>query len=412
MRLYLYLHMEMNLEDFLMKETYLDLVQNIGELLEQATIPYQFTGAAALFIQNVELNDYKKINVSVQWDLFEEAYKALEAYSPCLPTKSVETSTTSFEQDGVSVTISCVYNTTIKTDPYRISFTSETTTLWCQSLYSYLYDEEMAYFKEEIHTYLAKEQQGVTVENELAWNQDNYLGLVNRYGLPTELAKKISHNPKWRLQPFYKYLDEVKGKKITHLMGSNGVKAVALATLGGDVKVVDFSKENAKFADELAEASNVELTYVVSDILSLSDDHLNGDQDIVLMELGVLHYLVDLHPLLAKVKAMLKPGGRFVLHEFHPISTKLITSTGKKHKVTGNYFSPEIVQGSVAFTKYMPQEKKQELANVIQRKWTMGELITAVGQSGLLIKVLEEEPNQKLHDIGLPKKFTLVAENY
>ncbi|MFJ7184010.1 class I SAM-dependent methyltransferase [Lysinibacillus xylanilyticus] len=393
-----------------MKESYLLLVQNIGELLEKANIPYQFTGVAALFIQNVELNDYREANVSVQWDVFEEAYDALEAYSPSTPVKTVETSYTHFVQDGVFVTMSCMYNTTIRTDPYRLAFTVNNTNLWCRSLYSYLYNEEMACFKEDIHNYLAKEQQEITAENEHAWNQNNYLGLVNRHGDPTELAKKIRQNPKWRLHPFYKYLDEVKGKKITHIMGSNGIKAVALATLGGDVKVVDFSRDNAKFACEVAKASNVKLSYVVSDILSLSDSHLNGDQDIVLMELGVLHYLVDLHPLLVKVKAMLKPGGRFVLHEFHPVSTKLITSSGKKHKITGNYFAPSIVKDSIAFTKYMPQEKKPKLSKVIQKKWTMGELITVVGQSGLVIKVLEEEPNHKIHDMGLPKTFTLVAE--
>ena len=161
---------------------------------------------------------------------------------------------------------------------------------------------------------------------------------------------------------------------------------------------------------ELAAASNVEITYVVSDILSLSGELLKGDQDIVLMELGVLHYLIDLHPLLEEVKAMLKPGGRFVLHEFHPISTKLITSNGKKHKVTGNYFAPIIERNPVAFTKHMPDEEKDQLSQVIQRKWTIGELITAVGQSGLVMKVFEEEPNHKLHDIGLPKTYTLVAE--
>ena len=176
------------------------------------------------------------------------------------------------------------------------------------------------------------------------------------------------------------------------------------------MKVVDFSKENATFATELAAASQVDITYVVSDILSLSEEHLNGEQDIVLMELGVLHYLIDLQPLFERVKAMLKPGGRFVLHEFHPISTKLIMSNGKKHKVTGNYFAPMIERNPVAFTKHMPDEEKAQLSQVIQRKWTIGELITAVGQSGLVIKVLEEEPNHKLHDIGLPKTYTLVAE--
>ena len=113
----------------------------------------------------------------------------------------------------------------------------------------------MGVYQREIHAYLASEQQAFTAKNEQAWNQNNYIALVNRYGQPSELAEKISQNPKWRLHPFYKYLDDVKGKKITHLMGSNGVKAVALATLGADVKVVDFSKENATFAAELAAAS-------------------------------------------------------------------------------------------------------------------------------------------------------------
>lgn len=393
-----------------MKETYLLIIRKIGEILEEANVPYQFTGQAALVIQQVPLNDYIDMEVLVQWDLFEEAVEALASFSPSMPTKTLERAVTDFKEDGISVQVSCVFNTTIKTDPYRISQVIDHQELWCRSLYSYLYDQEMEVYQREIHAYLESEQRAVTTENEQAWNQHNYIALVNRYGQPSELAKKINQNPKWRLHPFYKYLDDVKGKKITHLMGSNGVKAVALATLGADVKVVDFSKENATFATELAAASQVDITYVVSDILSLSEEHLNGEQDIVLMELGVLHYLIDLQPLFERVKAMLKPGGRFVLHEFHPISTKLITSNGKKHKVTGNYFAPMIERNPVAFTKHMPDEEKAQLSQVIQRKWTIGELITAVGQSGLVIKVLEEEPNHKLHDIGLPKTYTLVAE--
>lgn len=393
-----------------MKEKYLRIVSTIGGAFEEANIPYQFIGRAALAIQQVPLEDYCDIEVAVQWDLFVDAVHILELYSPSAPTKTVERAATYFTIEDISVTVSCLFNTTIKTDPYRIAQIIEHKELWCRSLYSYLYDQEMQVYEQEIHTYLANEQKGFTAENEQAWNQNNYIALVNRYGQPEELSGKISQNPKWRLHPFYKYLNDVKEKNITHLMGSNGVKAVALAILGANVKVIDFSKENAAFANELAAASDVHINYVVSDVLSLRDEHLNGDQDFVLMELGVLHYLIDLQPLLAKIKAMLKPGGLFVLHEFHPISTKLITSTGKKHKVTGNYFAPAIEKNSVAFTKHMPDEDQETLSKVIQRKWTFGELITAVGQSGLVIKVLEEEPNHKLHDIGLPKTYTLVVE--
>lgn len=55
----------------------------------------------------------------------------------------------------------------------------------------------------------------------------------------------------------------------------------------------------------------------------------------VLLELGVLHYFVDLAPLMGLAAALLAPGGRLLLREFHPLSTKLLSSRGKKHKASG-----------------------------------------------------------------------------
>ncbi|MFE0504769.1 class I SAM-dependent methyltransferase [Peribacillus butanolivorans] len=393
-----------------MKASYFHTITLIGEMLDKSNVPYQYTGQSALFVQGVEVGEYKNITIDVQWDVFNEVFELFSEFAPTQPEKNPESSSFLLEIEGVTVTVRCLFNMTIKTDPYRLSIKIGEMEIWCRSLYSYLYDEEMKKYSAEIHAYLSAEQQGFTAENEQAWNQNNYLALVNRYGKPKELASKIRQNPKWRLHPFYKYMGDVTGKKITHLMGSNGVKAVALAIIGANVKVVDFSQENATFANELAKEADVSIEYIISDVLSLSLEHVSEKQDLVLMELGVLHYLIDLQPLFEKVKMILKPGGRFILHEFHPISTKLITSNGKKHKVAGNYFAPAIENNEVAFSKHMPDEEKESLSKVVQRKWTIGELITAVGQSGLVIKVLEEEPNHKIHDIGLPKTYTLVAE--
>ncbi|MGG4153221.1 class I SAM-dependent methyltransferase [Peribacillus muralis] len=392
-----------------MKASYYHTITLMGGLLDEANIPYQFTGRSALFVQGVDV-EVEGIDLDVQWDVFNEALTHFGAYSPTSPERSPERASFTMEVQGISITVGCRYNTTIKTDPYRLSIPLGDTVVWCRSLYSHLYDDEMKRYSAEIHAYLSAEQQGFTIENEQAWNQNNYLALVNRYGEPVEVAAKIKQNPKWRLHPFYKYIGEAKDKKITHLMGSNGVKAVALAILGASVTVVDFSRENAAFAMELAIGAGVTIDYIVSDVLSLPEEHVSGNQDLVLMELGVLHYLIDLQPLFEKIKEMLRPGGQFILHEFHPISTKLITSTGKKHKVAGNYFAPAIENNEVAFSKHMPDEEKGGLSKVVQRKWTIGELITAIGQSGLVIKVLEEEPNHKIHDIGIPKTYTLVAE--
>ncbi|KAA0546178.1 class I SAM-dependent methyltransferase [Bacillus sp. BGMRC 2118] len=250
----------------------------------------------------------------------------------------------------------------------------------------------------------------MTSINERAWNQEQYDALVNRYGDEHIMAHKIKENPTWRLHPFYNYLGDVKNKNIVHLLGSNGIKGVALSLLGASVTVVDFSRENERYAQKLAEEAGIKMDYVLSDVFSIPDGSLQHSADIVLMELGVLHYFVDLKPLVQVVQSLLKKGGQFILHEFHPISTKLITSTGKKHKVTGNYFTPNLEEQRVAFSKHMGDEGEGNLGKVLQRKWTLGEVVTAIAKEGLRIKVLEEEPNHKLHDIGLPKTYTIVAE--
>ena len=68
--------------------------------------------------------------------------------------------------------------------------------------------------------------------------------------------------------------------------------------LGSEVTVVDISASNAKYANELADAAGVSIQYVVSDVLNVQ---LSESFDIVLLELGVLHYFLDLKPLFQKL---------------------------------------------------------------------------------------------------------------
>lgn len=379
-------------------------IQLLSSILENGSIPYTVIEESALILQGISL-PLEKIDVLIQWDVFSKCQELFVDY-PCSPVNSSPMSA-SFEVQfhGVHVHVSCIFNTTIKTDPYRVSVNN----IWCKSLYSYLYGNDFSAYKEDIVASLLQKQQTYTKHNEQAWNQNNYQALIERYGEPVKVAEKIKQNPEWRLHPFYKYMKDLKGKKVIHLLGSNGVKGTALALLGADVTVVDFSQENAMFANEVASAANVSLNYVVSDVFALNEAKYERQFDYVLMELGVLHYFITLEPLMKLVGKLLTSEGKFVLHEFHPISTKLITSTGKKHKVTGDYFNPTLSYNTVAFSKHMPEDVQEELMQTVQRKWTIGELVTATASSGLQIEVLEEEPNHKLHDIGLPKTFTLVA---
>lgn len=258
-------------------------------------------------------------------------------------------------------------------------------------------------------------QDEYTKRNEEAWNQMAYDAWIYRFGTPSEAAEKIMKDPCGRLGSIYKHLIDVDGKKIANLLGSNGNKAAALALLGGNVTIVDFASENARYAKELAKECGVAIRYVISDVLKLPDEELSEDYDIVLTELGILHYFLDLEPFFNVAAKLLKKGGRLILHDFHPVSTKLITSKGKKHKVTGDYFSSDMEVTDVAYMKYVPSieslsdDEKAALPKVYLRKWTIGEIVTAIGSQGLCIKILEEEESVKPDDKGIPKLFTIVA---
>lgn len=255
-------------------------------------------------------------------------------------------------------------------------------------------------------------------QNKSAWNGSTYQSWLNRFGTPAEAAEKIKMDPRKRISSALKHMgDNISGRRIINLMGSNGNKAVALALLGAEMTVADFSPENKQYALELAEAAGVPLQYIVSDVLELPEE-LNGSYDMVFMEFGILHYFTDLHPLLQVVHRLLRTGGRLILQDFHPISTKLISSRGttakiRKHKVDGDYFDSSLVEKEVSYSKYSESGAVDEQQQkVYLRNWTLGEIVTAVAAADLTIKVLEELPNQSsdVFDKGIPKTFTIVAE--
>ena len=255
-------------------------------------------------------------------------------------------------------------------------------------------------------------------QNQKAWNTGTYEAWLHRFGNPTEAAAKLKASPEKRIGNVLDQMGELRGKRIMNLMGSGGNKAVALALLGAEVTVADFSAENAKYAEELALAAGVPLTYIVSDVLKLPEEVMTGTYDIVFMEFGILHYFVDLAPLFHIVNRLLTQGGRLVLQDFHPISTKLISSRGttaniRKHRVDGDYFDTSVTETEISFYKFLPDhEKMPDVQKVQLRHWNLGEIVTAVAEQGLCLKLLEELPNlsSDVFDKGIPKTFTIVAE--
>ncbi|WP_426347967.1 class I SAM-dependent methyltransferase [Alloiococcus sp. CFN-8] len=250
--------------------------------------------------------------------------------------------------------------------------------------------------------------------NESSWNKETYDAWINRFGTPEECAERLLRNPHKALSVLDNYLGDVKGKRIMNLMGSNGIKAVALSIMGAEATVVDFSHGNKTYALNLADAAGAKINYILSDILKLQDEDLWNSFDIVFAEMGIIHYFTDLVEFMSICHKLLKKGGLFILRDFHPVSTKLISSKGstakvRKHKVTGDYFDTSLQEKAVAYSKYSQEDTASE--KVYLRLWNLGEIITSASSAGFIIKTLTEEPNlsSESYDKGIPKTFTLTA---
>mgnify|MGYP000864418204 CR=1 FL=1 len=243
--------------------------------------------------------------------------------------------------------------------------------------------------------------------NASAWAKEHFDAWVRRFGTPEAYAEKIKKEPNSILGPLSAYFVNVNQKKIINLMGSNGNKAVALSLLGAKVTVVDFSESNKTYAMALAKEAGVEIEYLVSDILALS---MKESYDLAFAEMGILHYFTDLSVFFSTIYNVLNLGGECLIRDFHPISTKLISSRGstakvRKHKVDGDYFSDALFEKEVSYGKYGEDEPEK----VYLRLWTLGEIITAAAHAGFVVAELKEEPNQSsdVFDKGIPKTFVL-----
>ncbi|KPB06269.1 class I SAM-dependent methyltransferase [Bacillus sp. CHD6a] len=264
-------------------------------------------------------------------------------------------------------------------------------------------------------------QEELSKINEVGWNQAAYQAWVNCHGSPSSYSQLLTENPTKTVNHYLGYMGDVKGKKIINLLGSKGNKAVSLALLGASVTVVDISEGNRQYASELAHAAGVNLNYVVSDVLNLlSQDQVKlGDFDFVLLELGVLHYFVDLNPLFEIVFKLLRPGGKFVLRDYHPFVSKLINIVDNIVVANGNYFDQEVKQVEVAYSLLLTEAERKKLVKNSIRRWGLGEIVTSIITAGLTMESLEEEagirwafPENSPDDIkeNIPGLFTILAK--
>ncbi|MEM9261515.1 MAG: class I SAM-dependent methyltransferase [Bacteroidota bacterium] len=111
---------------------------------------------------------------------------------------------------------------------------------------------------------------------------------------------------------------DLSGQSALHLMCHFGQDTLSLARLGAKVTGIDLSNVAVDKARELAAQVEVDATFVVGDVLKI-DEVLTEQYDLIFSSYGTIGWLPNLIRWGQLIAQFLKPGGRFVFAEFHPV---------------------------------------------------------------------------------------------
>ena len=151
-------------------------------------------------------------------------------------------------------------------------------------------------------------------KNKDTWNKRTTVHIDSEfYDVPDFLAGRSSLD-----ETELNLLGDVKGKTILHLQCHFGMDSLSLARMGAQVTGVDLSDKSIEKAQELNTTLGLDARFLCSDVYELPQQ-LEEQFDIIYTSYGVIGWLPDLQRWGKIIDTFLKPGGKLVLVEFHPV---------------------------------------------------------------------------------------------
>lgn len=198
-------------------------------------------------------------------------------------------------------------------------------------------------------------------------------------------------------------LGDVSDLDLAHLQCHIGLDTLSWARRGARVTGLDFSAPAIDTAADLASELGLahRAHFVAADVDDAVDALSPGTFDVVYTGNGALMWLPDITRWAETVTALLRPGGRLYLAEFHPLTDVLDDEHGAT--VAGDYFARQ------ARTCHCPgsyADWNAETTHNTTAEWhhTLADVISALAGAGLRIEFVHE------HDtIPFARYATLVA---
>lgn len=238
--------------------------------------------------------------------------------------------------------------------------------------------------------------------NKASWNKRTDVHLESEfYDVKGFIAGKTSLN-----EIELDLLGTIEGKSVLHLQCHFGQDTISLARLGAKVTGVDLSDRAIENANELAKKTNMPATFICCNIYDLPN-HLEGQFDIVFTSYGTIGWLPDLDKWAQIVARFLKPKGKFLFVEFHPVVWMFDDDF---ERIGYSYFNT----GAILETESGTYADKKAPITSEYIMWNHGisEVVNNLVKNGLTINSLDEFDYSPYNCFGKtiefePKKFRI-----
>jgi len=179
-------------------------------------------------------------------------------------------------------------------------------------------------------------------------------------------------------------LGDLKGKKVLHLQCHFGQDTLSMQALGANCTGVDLSNKAVEKARLLANELNLESQFICCDIYELKQ-YLDEKFDIVFASYGCIGWLPDLNKWADIVSYFLKPNGKFVFAEFHPV---VWIFNDQFTSIDYSYFNTEAIVESETGSYADPNGAYQN--DYVCWNHSLDEVLTSLISKNMVLEVFKE----------------------
>jgi SAM-dependent methyltransferase len=199
-------------------------------------------------------------------------------------------------------------------------------------------------------------------------------------------------------------LGDVSGLRLLHLQCHFGLDTLAWARAGAIVTGLDLSPVAIDAARDIATRAGLadRADFVCADVHDAVDALGGATFDIVYVSLGALSWLPSVDRWSSQVGALVAPGGRFYLHDGHPVAWAL-ADDGLRLEET--YFEEAEPFTGEFETTYTDAGRPLRATRIYEWNHSIGEIVTALIHQGLRLDWLVE------HDWTVASRFPWPVED-